>query len=153
MSSCDPEEEVAIRASAMRLLARREHSRLELKNKLENRGFEEIAVSTLLDRLENENLLSDKRFTRSFIENRSLTGYGPNRIRFELANRGVSRAVANDLIEEANIDWNQCSLDLMQKKFGTDKPENFSDWAKRARYLEQRGFELDEIHFAIGHFA
>ena len=153
MSICAPDEEAAIEATAMRLLARREHSRLELKNKLENRGFEEIAVSTLLDRLENENLLSDKRFTRFFIENRSLTGYGPNRIRFELANRGVSQAIANDLIEEANIDWNQCSLDLIQKKYGTDKPKNFSDWAKRARYLERRGFELDEIHFAIGHIA
>ena len=153
MSSCNPEEEIAIRTTAMRLLARREHSRLELKNKLENRGFEEIIVFRLLDSLENENLLSDKRFARSFIENRSLTGYGPNRIRFELVNRGVSRAIANDLIEEANIDWSQCSLDLIQKRFGIDKPNNFSDWAKRARYLKQRGFELDEIHFAIGNFA
>ena len=31
--------------------------------------------------------------------------------------------------------------------------ENFSAWAKRARYLEPRGFELDEIHFAIGKFS
>ena len=52
MSICDPDEEAAIEATAMRLLARREHSRLELKNKLENRGFEEIAVSILLDKLE-----------------------------------------------------------------------------------------------------
>ena len=45
------------------MLARREHSRTELGRKLAERGFSEPHVGEVLDALEAENLLSDRRFT------------------------------------------------------------------------------------------
>jgi len=47
---------------AVRLLARREHSRRELARKLAERDFPEAEREAALDRLEREGLQSDERF-------------------------------------------------------------------------------------------
>jgi regulatory protein len=51
----------SIRVVAMDLLSRREHSTYELTQKLKKRGFDMDAIETALDRLQQENLLSDSR--------------------------------------------------------------------------------------------
>ena len=61
MSGCEPGVSTELRNAAMRLLARREYSRVELQIKLGQRGFDEHFVSPFLDDLENQNLLSDER--------------------------------------------------------------------------------------------
>mgnify|MGYP001377670171 CR=1 FL=1 len=150
MPGYEPESDIKVRSAAMRLLARREHSRVELRIKLSQRGFTDHFVNPVLDDLESQNFLSDKRFAKSLISTRSQTGYGPNHIRFELTNRGVSQHVIRDAMEQAEIDWNQCGVELVIKRFGSSPPEDFPEWAKRARYLEQRGFDIQAIRFAIG---
>ena len=150
MPGDEPESDIEVRSAAMRLLTRREHSRVELRIKLSQRGFTDHLVNPVLDDLEAQDFLSDKRFARSMISTRSQTGYGPNRIRYELTNRGVSLDVIRDAMEQAEIDWKQCSVELANKRFGSSPPEDFPEWAKRARYLEQRGFDIQAIQFAIG---
>ena len=152
MSGCEPGASTELRSAAMRLLARREYSRVELQIKLGQRGFDEHFVKLFLDDLENQNLLSDERFARSLISTRSQTGYGPNRISLELADRGVAEDIIRDAMEQAEIDWNQCGVELAIKKFGIDPAQDFPEWARRARYLERRGFDLQSIQFAIGNF-
>ena len=152
MSGCEPGASTELRSAAIRLLARREYSRVELQIKLGQRGFDEHFVKLFLDDLENQNLLSDERFARSLISTRSRTGYGPNRISLELADRGVAEDIIRDAMEQAEIDWNQCGVELAIKKFGIDRAQDFPDWARRARYLERRGFDLQSIQFAIGNF-
>jgi SOS response regulatory protein OraA/RecX len=76
------------------LLARREHARTELGRKLSQRGFSESLVGEVLDALEAENLLSDRRFTESFVEQRMARGQGPLKIRHELRERGISAELA-----------------------------------------------------------
>ena len=105
MSSHEPDPDPRARNSAMRLLARREHSRAELHGKLVGRGFENDSVKELLQGLEDQDLLSDERFAMSLIASRAETGYGPNRIGLELRNRGVSEELARDALAKAGVDW------------------------------------------------
>ena len=74
----------------MNLLARREHSTRELRDKLLVRGFEEDEITPALQLLSQEGLLSDERFTESFIHWRIGRGSGPLKIRAELRQRGVA---------------------------------------------------------------
>ncbi|HET8699341.1 MAG TPA: regulatory protein RecX, partial [Gammaproteobacteria bacterium] len=74
---------------ALDLLARREHSRLELERKLGARGFVPEVIATALNHLEQSGALAGDRFTESFIRSRAARGQGPVRIRAELAARGV----------------------------------------------------------------
>ena len=152
MSSREPGPDTRARNSAMRLLARREHSRAELRGKLVGRGFENDSVEELLQGLEDQDLLSDERFAMSLIASRAQTGYGPNRIGLELRNRGVSEELAREALAKAEVDWGQQVTDQAVRKFGSDPAQTFPEWARRARYLERRGFGQDAIRLAIGNF-
>jgi regulatory protein len=57
-----PETAADVRRVAMDLLARREHSVLELTRKLQARGFEPQLVDAALQQLVADGLLSDARF-------------------------------------------------------------------------------------------
>ena len=152
MSSREPDPDPRARNSAMRLLARREHSRAELRGKLVGRGFENDSVEELLQGLEDQDLLSDERFAMSLIASRAETGYGPKRIDLELRNRGVSEELAREALAKAEVDWGQQVTDQVVRKFGSDPAQTFPEWARRARYLERRGFGQDAIRLAIGNF-
>ena len=152
MSSREPGPDTRARNSAMRLLARREHSRAELRAKLVGRGFENDSVEELLQGLEDQDLLSDERFAMSLIASRAETGYGPKRIDLELRNRGVSEELAREALAKAEVDWGQQVTDQAVRKFGSDPAQTFPEWARRARYLERRGFGQDAIRLAIGNF-
>ncbi len=152
MSSREPGPDTRARNSAMRLLARREHSRAELRGKLVGRGFENDSVEELLQGLEDQDLLSDERFAMSLIASRAETGYGPKRIDLELRNRGVSEELAREALAKAEVDWGQQVTDQAVRKFGSDPAQTFPEWARRARYLERRGFGQDAIRLAIGNF-
>lgn len=152
MSSREPDPDTRARNSAMRLLARREHSRAELRGKLVGRGFENDSVEELLQGLEDQDLLSDERFAMSLIASRAEAGYGPNRIGLELRNRGVSEELAREALAKAEVDWGQQVTDQAVRKFGSDPAQTFPEWARRARYLERRGFGRDAIRLAIGNF-
>jgi regulatory protein len=136
----------------MRLLARREHSRTELRGKLIGRGFENDLVEELLQELEDQDLLSDERFAISLIVSRVETGYGPNRIDLELRNRGVSEELIREALAKAEVDWEERVTDQVARKFGSNPAQTFPEWARRARYLERRGFGQDAIRLAIGNF-
>ena len=82
---------VAVRRTAMDLLARREHGRVELTRKLRQRGALPEMIDTALDRLTEEGLLSESRYLESFVSYRARSGYGPLRIREELSQRGLQR--------------------------------------------------------------
>ena len=152
MSSREPDPDTRARNSAMRLLARREHSRAELCGKLVGRGFENDSVEELLQGLEDQDLLSDERFAMSLIASRAETGYGPNRIDLELRNRGVSEELAREALAKAEVDWEERVTDQVARKFGSDPAQTFPEWARRAKYLERRGFGQDAIRLAIGNF-
>jgi len=152
MSSREPDPDTRARNSAMRILARREHSRAELRGKLVGRGFENDSVEELLQGLEDQDLLSDERFAMSLIASRAETGYGPKRIDLELRNRGVSEELAREALAKAEVDWGQQVTDQAVRKFGSDPAQTFPEWARRARYLERRGFGQDAIRLAIGNF-
>lgn len=123
-------------ARALGLLARREHSRLELSKKLGARGFPRDVVARVIDRLEQSGALSESRFEESYIRARAARGFGPMRITAELRERGidVERAAL------ANFDWSELCEEARHKRFGGCPPARGAQWQKQARFLHGRGF-------------
>jgi regulatory protein len=68
----------------MDLLARREHSAHELRQKLEKREFDRDEIELALEVLQQNNLQSDARFTESYVNHRTNAGLGPIKIAHEL---------------------------------------------------------------------
>jgi regulatory protein len=137
----------ACRCRALDLLARREHSPLELERKLAVRGFPDPVVAEVLAALEAEGLLDTARFAEAFVESRIGKGQGPLRIRGELRARGVGESEAGRALEPH--DWRAYARFARIKKFGEAPPTSFGERARQSRFLQYRGFTSDQIRSAL----
>ncbi|MBY6205760.1 regulatory protein RecX [Halomonas denitrificans] len=136
----DPVDEVALREAAVRLLARREHSRRELVRKLVQKGWPDDAVQPVVDALESDGLQSDQRFAESFVRQRVGKGYGPLRIRAELAERGIDRADAGRALDAEAPDWREVAGRWYEVRYGAEPPSDLKDASRRQQALSRRGF-------------
>jgi regulatory protein len=139
----------ACRRTAAELLARREHSRRELTRKLAARGFHDDVIVPVLDELERSGELADARFTDSFVRTRVAKGQGPQRIRAELAQRGVPETQAADGLRAAEVDWVATIRAVRAKRFGPELPRDYAERARQARFLQYRGFDSAQIRAAL----
>ncbi len=131
--------------AAIRLLATREHTRVELGRKLAGRAEDKVLLEQVLDGLEASHYLSDARFAEQYIESRSRKGYGPLRIRKELQEKGVSSENIAQWLDEYDVQWEGRMKTISARKFGQTPPADFKQRAKRARFLEYRGFHPEMI--------
>ncbi|HCS43489.1 MAG TPA: recombination regulator RecX [Pseudomonas sp.] len=136
---------VAVRRTAMDLLARREHGRVELARKLRQRGALPEMIDTALDRLTEEGLLSESRYLESFVSYRARSGYGPLRIREELSQRGLQRTDIELALRESGINWQEQLEDTWRRKFSGHLPIDARERAKQGRFLSYRGYSMEMI--------
>jgi regulatory protein len=143
------QDAAACACSAVELLARREHSRRELTRKLGTRGFSDEVIAGVLDELERSGALADARFTDVFVRSRVSKGQGPQRIRAELAQRGIGGAAADEVLRGAEVDWLETIRAVRRKRFGPELPHDYAERAKQARFLQYRGFDGEQIRAAL----
>ncbi|WP_018412069.1 recombination regulator RecX [Methyloversatilis thermotolerans] len=132
----------ALREKALRLLARRDHSRAELVRKLREDGSAED-VAALLARLEEGGLLSDARFAKQFVSSRA-TRFGARRLAHDLRQRGISDSDATDAMASMELDETARARAVWARRFDC-APQDAKTWAKQARFLQSRGFSTDTI--------
>ncbi len=150
--SADPVELTAAdcRRAAMDLLARREHSRVELGRKLSRKGFPAELSEPVLDQLAADRLLDESRFVESFVSSRVRRGQGPVRIGAELRQRGVAEETGDQGVAGADVDWVARARETHRAKFGDAPPVDYREWARQARFLQYRGFTTAQIRAALG---
>lgn len=136
---------LAVRRAAMDLLARREHGRVELTRKLRKRGAPDELIEAALQRLAEEGLLSEARYLESFIAYRARSGYGPQRIREELGQRGLARSDIEQALRDSGIDWFEQLRETWQRKFAGQLPADVRERAQQGRFLTYRGYSLEMI--------
>ena len=207
----NPTDEIYSRA--IRLLARREYSVWELRNKLSSRkGFgrrrakarhpkqtdtpdvdqagldvgsldvgdraddaEDItsALDAVINRLREDDLVSDERFVESFVRSRVNRGHGPMKIRSALRERGIDDAMTDEHLTYDDEFWLDHARTIERKRFGVDEVANVGEegepgevdeaesvdrpavqqmksWEQRARFLASRGFPSDIIYRSLG---
>ena len=135
----------AVRRTAMDLLARREHGRVELTRKLRQRGACPDMIDAALDRLTEEGLLSESRYLESYINYRAGSGYGPLRIREELGQRGLARGDIEEALRECGFNWQEQLEDTWRRKFSGQLPADAKERARQGRFLSYRGYPLEMI--------
>ena len=150
MRQQDADPVTRARDTAFRLLTRREHSRAELHNKLTARGYDSDIVDDLLESLVTEDLVSDCRYAQALMAHRVNTGYGPQRIMMELKEKGVATEIIDQTLSSAEVDWDELLRVQHNRKFGVSKAGSFKEWARRAQYLDRRGFGTDSIRRVMG---
>ncbi|QNU42758.1 regulatory protein RecX [Mixta calida] len=143
---------------ATRILAMRDHSEAEFRRKimqtaaraaLRNKEQAEEIPAELLEQLVawcyEHQWLDDVRFAQRFVVSRSRKGYGPQRIRMELTQKGIGRELAETALAEAEIDWSAQAFDVAERKFGLPLPTEWKEKARVQRYLQAKGFFMEDI--------
>ena len=134
-----------IRNKAMDLLARREHSEQELRQKLKTREYDADAIDEVLQALKADRLQSDERFTESYVNHRFNAGVGPLKIRYELRLKGVSDGLTDVFLEPLSDQWDELMTCQRIKKFGAPIPDDYAGRMKQARFLQNRGFSPESV--------
>ncbi|MCU0970226.1 MAG: RecX family transcriptional regulator [Gammaproteobacteria bacterium] len=97
-------------------------------------------MDVVLDDLARRGLQSDARFAEQYVAARAARGYGPVRIRAELRERGLDDGLIADHLDERDPVWRERLDAVARKRFGSRAPSDYADRARRARFLEYRGF-------------
>jgi len=138
-----------IRRVLIKLLARREYSKHELRRKLATQVESQSLLTAAIDRLANENLQSDKRFSGQFVSHRINKGYGPIRIGAELRERGIAEQLIQVSLEPYKEQWVPYASKARIKRFGSSLPVETAEKMKQMRFLQYRGFSSEHIKKAI----
>ncbi|MBP9722651.1 MAG: regulatory protein RecX [Gammaproteobacteria bacterium] len=143
----------------LRLLVRREYSIHEIKNKLEQKGYEESVITAIVAEFQNNNWQSDTRCATMWLKNGVYLGHGPNKILAQMYSKGVSQEMANHILKNLELSiencdpscfWQELAITVARKKFGENcQKNNFQIKAKIQRFLYNRGFETNHIHYVI----
>ncbi len=136
-----------VKACAIRLLARREHSRGELKQKLLLRHFPEDLINRVIEALELKGWQSDLRFVKAYVDQQIQRGFGELKIQFELKKRGISKDLILGVLPDDPGFWEQQLLKLWHSKFGLDTKRRPTTPAQQIRFFQSRGFTHQQIKF------
>jgi regulatory protein len=128
------------------LLARREHTELELSRKLRAKGFSDNEIEATLTALIAENLLNNVRFIESYIHYRRQKGYGPLHIHAALNARGMTEDMIEHHLNITDNAWFALARKTWQKRFKGIYPTDFKIRAQHIRFLQYRGFTPEQIN-------
>ena len=134
------------------LLARRSYSRGELRNKLS--GFaEKSQVESVLDRLEQLNLLNDADYAYNFALCRTRQeGWGPAKILESLLRRHVDQTTIENALEGVRNELGDESIlvEYIRKHCGKQgMPTDLKGVRKLVLHLRRRGFDEERIFGAL----
>ena len=130
-----------LKARALRYLVRREHSRAELVRKLAPHAESHEALNAVVDLLLSKKQLSDERFAEE--RARSLSRkYGAAKIRQDLTSKGISQELADRAA--AGLNETEKARAILARKYRAPAATR-EERAKRARFLQGRGFSGDVI--------
>lgn len=140
------------RARAIDLLSRREHAPQELRVKLLAKGFPVDAVDAVMATLQEDGLLSSERYVEARLRQGLRQGHGPRRIRQRLREAGIDPGQLQQAVEAQDeaVDWLALAREACEKRFGAEAPADAREWARRARFLQGRGFEESVIRKLLG---
>lgn len=138
--------EPSLKARALRLLARREHSREELKRKLAVHVGEGEDIEALLDELVKRGWLSDVRFAEQSIRAKARR-FGPLKLAQQLRAKGVDEETIARGFRAAAAEGVSSMESVWQSRFHA-APADERERARQVRFLQGRGFALDDVlHF------
>ena len=133
----------SLRARALALLARREHTRAELARKLGPHAEFPEQVEPLLDELVARGWLSEARFAEARA-NTLTRKFGSRKLEYDLRSRGVSDEVIEATLQQARAQELANCRAAWQKKFGV-LPRNAAERGRQMRFLSGRGFSAEAM--------
>ena len=133
---------------ALDILSRREHSVLELNQKLQKKFDTEYDIQETISRLKKNNLLNDYRFSESYVVFRKRRGFGPIKISNELKSKGVAEVIIFEVLDNEG-GWDEAAYKAFSKRFKDGPSTDTKILLKQKNFLYNRGFDFKEIESVL----
>ena len=138
------------KSRAMNYISGKLKTKYEVRLKLKENGFAEDVIDEVLDILEKEEYLNDKVYCEIFIEDKKkLNGYGKNKIKSLLIQKGISKNIFEYFLDEFEYDEefdNALKMGIRKLNLLSNEDDNFKKKQKLINYLAYRGFSFDVIN-------
>lgn len=133
---------------ALTLLSYRDHSKEELKRKLE-RSVDEETADMAATRMEELGLVDDNAFAEKFAREMLFKRlYGKSRVLYEMEKKGLDRELSREIVEQLDLDSARRAKNFIEKKY----PRGIADEKIRRRAvsaLQRNGYRWDDIKEAL----
>ena len=139
----------AAHGAAVALLARRDFASAELRKRLASEGFDSATIAAVVAELIDERTVDDARYATHYVASHASRGQGPLRVGADLKGLGLSEGLI-DAALRSGPDWSALASEVLARKFGGRPPRSRTELARRARFLQYRGFSSDHIRSALG---
>lgn len=134
---------LSLKARAIGLLSRREHSLTELRRKLAAHCEDPAELNALLDELQRGNWLSEERFAENLVHRRA-PRHGTRRIMQELRQHQLPHETLAELEEKLRDTELERARAVWRKRFSSAPPDA-KEYARQLRYMAARGFTADSL--------
>ena len=134
-----------VKKAAYSILARREYSQHELRQKLQLKEFACDDIEDVLAALDKQGIQSDFRFAESAMRARVNKGYGWAYICAELEQKGLTSDIISAVYESQPVDWFNVAEKAYEKRFADPVISDQKEKQKRIRFLQYRGFDFEQI--------
>ena len=127
------------------LLSRREYSTSDIKKKLVQKEVEENKITEIIELLQKQNLLSDRRFAENLI-NRQKNRYGKQRMKFTLATHGIDEDLTKSLLDKVNEEFeDEAAQELAIKWMKNKEKSDKTLYNKLGGFLTRKGFSYPTV--------
>lgn len=126
---------------AMRRKTRQEVSQ-KIRDVFRETFMSEPAIEEALQWLEEEGFLDDALYVQDFIKDKiHLKKDGPRKISAQLLQKGIAKEIIEEALSRVDNNlWEEQVRELIEKKFHHLCPKDRGEYAKMARYLENKGY-------------
>jgi regulatory protein len=137
----------------LKLLARRELSEQQVRQRLARKGHDQDAIDDAVDRLRQERAIDDARVADAIARTETATKrHGKLRVRMQIERAGIARETAKSAVDdafEAIDDEALIEASLAKRLRGRTAIEDDREFQRLYRYLTAQGFESDRIMKAL----
>lgn len=138
---------LSLKGRALKLLAQREHSRLELLRKLSPHVEDGDDLPAILDELEKRGFISVERVVESVI--RSKAGrFGTARLLHDLRSKGLDDETVRQASEQLRGSEHARAWAVWKQRFGSPA-QTPQERMKQMRFLASRGFGGDVVRKVV----
>lgn len=132
---------------ALNLLAFRSRTEKEIRDKMRDKEYDQAVISSTIETLKRIGLLDDTQYAKNFANDKAnFNKFGNGRIRFELAKKGVSREIIEEVLEDQSGDEYERALETAKRKLNSYKSDDKNAiYRKLGGFLQRKGYSYDIV--------
>jgi regulatory protein len=138
-----------LRTTAIAWLGRQEYYESKFRQKLKDKEADEEQIELIVTEFIDNSWLSEQRYCDAFVRSRIAKGQGKMRIKADAQQKRLDQDCLHQALESNEPDWFAVAQQTYNRRYGDKPMGDAKEKAKRMRFMQYRGFNMDQTLFAM----